>query len=155
MVNGIPASRGIGIGSICVIEEHELKYEAIKIEDTEKEQKRFHEAIEQFKKETEEMAEDIRKRIGPKEAEILESHLVMISDPTMADEMSNMIATGQCSESAVEAVCDMFIGMFSKMDDEFMQQRAADVSDIKLSLLKILLGVQDVDIRKLPPVPSW
>ena len=151
MVNGIPASRGIGIGSICVIEEHELKYEAIKIEDTEKEQKRFHEAIEQFKKETEEMAEDIRKRIGPKEAEILESHLVMISDPTMADEMSNMIATGQCSESAVEAVCDMFIGMFSKMDDEFMQQRAADVSDIKLSLLKILLGVQDVDIRKLPP----
>jgi len=51
MANGIPASRGIGIGSICVIEEHELKYEAIKVEDTEKEQKRFQEAIEQFKKE--------------------------------------------------------------------------------------------------------
>lgn len=150
MLNGIPASHGIGIGSICVIEEYDLTYEAVKIEDTEKEQKRFDKAIEQFKEETSKMAEDIRNRIGPKEAEILESHMVMISDPTMAGEMSKMIAVGQCAEAAVEAVCDMFIGMFSKMDDEFMQQRAADISDIKLSLLKILLGIKDVDIGSVP-----
>ena len=150
MLNGIPASHGIGIGSICVIEEYDLTYEAVKIKDTEKEQKRFDKAIEQFKEETSRMAEDIRNRIGPKEAEILESHMVMISDPTMAGEMSKMIAVGQCAEAAVEAVCDMFIGMFSKMDDEFMQQRAADISDIKLSLLKILLGIEDVDIGSVP-----
>ena len=150
MLNGIPASHGIGIGSICVIEEYDLTYEAVKIEDTEKEQKRFDKAIEQFKEETSKMAEDIRNRIGPKEAEILESHMVMISDPTMAGEMSKMITVGQCAEAAVEAVCDMFIGMFSKMDDEFMQQRAADISDIKLSLLKILLGIKDVDIGSVP-----
>ena len=150
MLNGIPASHGIGIGSICVIEEYDLTYEAVKIEDIEKEQKRFDKAIEQFKEETSRMAEDIRNRIGPKEAEILESHMVMISDPTMAGEMSKMIAVGQCAEAAVEAVCDMFIGMFSKMDDEFMQQRAADISDIKLSLLKILLGIEDVDIGSVP-----
>jgi len=150
MLNGIPASHGIGIGSICVIEEYDLTYEAVKIEDAEKEQKRFDKAIKQFKEETSKMAEDIRNRIGPKEAEILESHMVMISDPTMAGEMSKMIAVGQCAEAAVEAVCDMFIGMFSKMDDEFMQQRAADISDIKLSLLKILLGIEDVDIGSVP-----
>lgn len=150
MLNGIPASHGIGIGSICVIEEYDLTYEAVKIEDAEKEQKRFDKAIKQFKEETSKMAEDIRNRIGPKEAEILESHMVMISDPTMAGEMSKMIAVGQCAEAAVEAVCDMFIGMFSKMDDEFMQQRAADISDIKLSLLKILLGIKDVDIGSVP-----
>ncbi len=151
MINGIPASRGIGIGSICVIAEHELKYDAKKVEDTAAEQKRFDEAIEKFKQETTEMAEDIRKRIGPKEAEILEGHLVMITDPTMAGEMGKMIAAGQCAESAVEAVCDMFIGMFSKMDDELMQQRASDISDIKVSLLKILLGLEDIDISKVAP----
>ncbi|MBQ7615051.1 MAG: phosphoenolpyruvate--protein phosphotransferase [Butyrivibrio sp.] len=150
MYNGIAASRGIGIGSICVIAEHDLSYEAVKVTDIEGEQKRFGDAVEQFKKETSEMAEDIRKRIGPKEAEILEGHLVMISDPTMAGEMGKMIAAGQCAESAVEAVCDMFIGMFSKMDDELMQQRASDISDIKVSLLKILLGIKDIDISKVP-----
>ena len=151
MYNGIAASRGIGIGSICVITEHELKYDAVKVEDTESEKARFDKAVEQFKKETAEMAEDIRKRIGPKEAEILEGHLVMMSDPSMSGEMGKMIAAGQCAESAVEAVCDMFIGMFSKMDDDMMRQRASDICDIKVSLLKILLGIEDIDISKVAP----
>lgn len=151
MLSGISASHGIGIGSIRVIKEHDLHYEAVTIEDTGAEKKRFEDAVEQFKKETAEMAEEIRKRIGPKEAEILESHLLMIDDPTMSGEMRKLIDMGQCSESAVEAVCDSFISLFSELNDEFMQQRATDVSDIKLSLLKLLLGVEDTDIRKVPP----
>ena len=75
----------------------------------------------------------------------------MMSDPTMAGEMEKMIAAGQCAESAVEAVCDMFIGMFSKMDDDMMRQRASDISDIKTSLLKLLLGIKDIDISKVAP----
>ena len=151
MFKGIAASRGIGIGSVCVIKEHDLNYEAKKVEDTAAEKDRFNNAIEKFKKETSEMAEDIRKRIGPKEAEILEGHLVMISDPSMSGEMVKMIDSGQCAESAVEAVCDMFINMFSKMDDDMMRQRASDISDVKVSILKILLGIEDVNISKVAP----
>ena len=151
MFKGIAASRGIGIGSVCVIKEHNLNYEAKKVEDTAAEKDRFNNAIEKFKKETSEMAEDIRKRIGPKEAEILEGHLVMISDPSMSGEMAKMIDSGQCAESAVEAVCDMFINMFSKMDDDMMRQRASDISDVKVSILKILLGIEDVNISQVAP----
>lgn len=151
MLSGISASHGIGIGSIRVIKEHDLHYEAVTIEDIGAEKKRFEDAVEQFKKETAEMAEEIRKRIGPKEAEILESHLLMIDDPTMSEEMRKLIDMGQCSESAVEVVCDSFISLFSELSNEFMQQRATDVRDIKLSLLKLLLGVEDTDIRTVPP----
>ena len=151
MYKGIAASRGIGIGSICVIAEHDLSFEKKKIEDTAAEKERFNKAVDEFKEETMKQAEDIRKRIGPKEAEILEGHLVMISDPSMSGEMTKMIDAGQCAEAAVEAVCDMFIGMFSQMDDEMMKQRASDISDIKVSLLKILLGIKDIDISKVDP----
>ena len=151
MYKGIAASRGIGIGSVCVIAEHDLSYEKRKIEDTASEKERFNKAVEDFKKETSAMAADIRKRLGPKEAEILEGHLVMISDPSMAGEMVKMIDAGQCAEAAVEAVCDMFIGMFSQMDDDMMRQRASDISDIKVSLLKLLLGIHDIDISKVAP----
>ena len=151
MYKGIAASRGIGIGSICVIAEHDLSFEKKKIEDTAAEKERFNKAVDEFKEETMKQAEDIRKRIGPKEAEILEGHLVMISDPSMSGEMAKMIDAGQCAEAAVEAVCDMFIGMFSQMDDEMMKQRASDISDIKVSLLKILLGIKDIDISKVEP----
>ena len=151
MYKGIEASRGIGIGSICLIVEHDLSFESKHIEDTEAEKVRFNSAIDKFKTETAAMAENIRKNIGPKEAEIMEGHLAMVSDPTMAGEMTKMIEAGQCAEAAVTAVCDMFIGMFSKMEDDMMRQRASDISDIKISLLKLLLGIEDVDISKVAP----
>ena len=151
MYKGIEASRGIGIGSICLIVEHDLSFESKHIDDTEAEKARFNEAIDKFKTETAAMAENIRKNIGPKEAEIMEGHLAMIADPTMAGEMTKMIEAGQCAEAAVTAVCDMFIGMFSKMEDDMMRQRASDISDIKISLLKLLLGIADVDISTVAP----
>ena len=138
MYKGIEASRGIGIGSICLIVEHDLSFESKHIDDTEAEKARFNSAIDTFKSETAAMAENIRKNIGPKEAEIMEGHLAMIADPTMAGEMTKMIEAGQCAEAAVTAVCDMFIGMFY-------------ISDIKISLLKLLLGIEDVDISKVAP----
>ena len=85
MYKGIEASRGIGIGSICLIVEHDLSFESKHIDDTEAEKARFNNAIEAFKTETSAMAENIRKNIGPKEAEIMEGHLAMIADPTMAE----------------------------------------------------------------------
>ncbi len=151
MYKGIEASRGIGIGSICLIVEHDLSFESKHIDDVEAEKARFTAAIDKFVAETEEMAENIRKNIGPKEAEIMEGHLAMIADPTMAGEMTKMIEAGQCAEAAVTAVCDMFIGMFSKMEDDMMRQRASDISDIKISLLKILLGIEDVNISQVAP----
>lgn len=151
MYNGIAASRGIGIGSICRLIEHDLSFEAKMVEDTEAEKKRFHEAIDSFMEDTNAMADDIRKNIGPKEAEILLGHAVMMSDPAMSGEMFKMIDSGQCAESALTAVCDMFIGMFSNMEDEMMRQRASDIADVKVSVLKKLLGIEDVDIRNVAP----
>lgn len=150
MLQGIACSRGIGIGSICLITEQDLKFDNSTITDTASEKSRFEEAIEKFKADTTMQANDIRERLGQKEAEILEGHLVMISDPTMSGEMEKMIATGQCAEAAVSAVSDMFIGMFGSMEDDMMRQRAADIRDIKDSLLKILLGIEDIDIALLP-----
>ncbi len=151
MYKGIAASRGIGIGSICRIIEHDLTFEAKQVSDTAAEKERFHAAVNAFVDETTAMAEDIQKRIGPKEAEILQGHVVMISDPSMSGEMEKMIDSGQCAETALTAVCDMFIGMFSKMEDDMMRQRASDIADVKVSVLKKLLGIEDVDISKVAP----
>ena len=150
MYKGIAASRGIGIGKICRIIEPDLSFEARVITDIDAEKARFSKAIEDFVKETNAMAEEVRKNIGPKEAEILLGHAAMMDDPAMSGEMFSMIETGQCAEAALTAVADMFYGIFSTMDDEMMRQRASDIADVKVSLLKILLGVKDVNIGKVP-----
>ena len=150
MYKGIEASGGIGIGSICLITDQDLSFEAKHIEDTEAEKNRLCAAVEALKVKTAAMAENIRKNIGPKEAEIMEGHIAMMTDPALSGEMNKMIDAGQCAEAAVTAVCDMFIGMFSKMEDDMMRQRASDISDVKTGLLKGLLGIEDVDISKVP-----
>ena len=150
MYKGIAASRGIGIGSICRIIEQDLSFEAKLVDDTEAEKARFQKAIDGFIEETYAMADDVRENIGPQEADILMGHAIMIQDPAMSGEMFNMIDGGQCAESALTAVCDMFYGMFSSMDDEMMRQRAADIADVKVCILKKLLGIEDIDISKVP-----
>jgi len=151
MYKGIAASRGIGIGSICRIVEQDLSFETKMVSDTDAEKARFQKAIDEFVEETYAMAEDVRKNIGPKEAEILLGHAVMISDPSMSGEMFSVIEAGQCAEAALTGVCDMFYGIFSTMDDEMMRQRASDIADVKVSILKKLLGIRDIEIGKVAP----
>ena len=150
MYKGIAASRGIGIGSICRIIEQDLSFEAKMVPDVAAEKARFQKAIDDFVEETYAMAEDVKKNIGEKESEILLGHAVMISDPSMSGEMFSMIDAGQCAEAALTGVCDMFYGIFSTMDDEMMKQRASDIADVKVSILKKLLDVKDIEISKVP-----
>ena len=150
MYKGIAASRGIGIGSICRIIEQDLSFETKMVTDIEAEKARFQKAIDDFVEETYAMAEDVKKNIGEKESEILLGHAVMISDPSMSGEMFSMIDAGQCAEAALTGVCDMFYGIFSTMEDEMMKQRASDIADVKVSILKKLLGIKDIEIGKVP-----
>lgn len=121
------------------------------IEDAEAEKERFKSAVEQSIADVSALADDMASRIGEKEAEILNGHLMLLQDPMLTGEIENQIDNDKvCSEFAVETVCNMYADMFASMDDELMQQRAADMRDIKTRMQKILLGVQSVDVSLLP-----
>ena len=149
MLKGIGASQGYGIGKAVVISDAELDYNHIKFTTAENEKDRLQKAVDKFIKETRQLVEEVKKSAGDKEAEILEGHIVMLSDPFMLSQMQDNIDSGSVAEKAVDTVCSMFIDMFSGVDDELTQQRASDVKDIKDSLLSILLGVNTVDISKV------
>ena len=150
MLHGTAASEGIGIGKVMIIEENSLEYTPKTVTDTDAELKRFKDAVEVFCNNTLKQAEQLRKSAGEKEAEILEGHIQIIKDPYLSGEIEKLIEGGQCAEAALEQMCDMFIAMFSATDDELTKQRAADVRDIKSSVLSVLLGVQEVRVSDAP-----
>lgn len=149
-MHGIGASEGYGVGKIIRLEEADLHFEDRKIDNPDAEVERFQEAVEQFTERTRIMAEDMRQRVGEKEAEILEGHILMVSDPSMSDEVINQIKDGVCAERAFSNVCDMFIQIFSAAEDELTNQRVTDIQDMRARLLKILLGKEEVDISQVP-----
>ncbi len=146
---GIAASAGIGIGQIVKIEEHSIEYEARNVEDTQAELERYAKAVERFCEKTLQMSAQVRKRGGEKDAEILEGHNVMLEG--MQDNIEDAIRDGSCAEAAVDMTCDFFISVFLSAPEELTRQRAADVKDIKTRMLKILLGIEDVDISGVEP----
>ena len=149
MLKGVGASAGIGIGKVICIREQNLDYSQVQYQGAEQEKARLKQAVETFCEKTQRMAEDIRQRVGQKESEIL-SGQVMLSDPFMVSQMEDAIQSGSCAEAAVDTVCQMYIEMFSNVEDELMKQRATDIEDIKTRMLRLLLGVESVDMASLP-----
>ena len=151
MFKGTNASAGIGIGKAAIIKENELVIRPEKVIDAEAEIQRFKGALEKTIAATQKMADDLASRVGEKEAEIMQGHLMLLNDPMLTNEIESAI-TGDnvCSEFAIETVCTMYADMFASMDDELMQQRATDMRDIKVRLQQVLQGVKPVDIAALP-----
>ena len=137
-MKGTSASAGIGIGKAAIVEETELVIKKETISDAAAEKERFQAALKQAMEETEALAKDLATRVGEKEAEILNGHLMLLSDPMLTGEIENTIAgENACSEYAIENVCNMYADMFASMGDELMQQRATDMRDIKTRMQKI------------------
>lgn len=150
-MKGTSASAGIGIGKAVIVEETELIISKTPVEDAEAEKSRFQSAVKLAMEQTEALAKDLATRVGEKEAEILNGHILLLSDPMLVGEIESTISgENVVSEYAVEAVCNTYADMFASMGDELMQQRATDMRDIKTRIQKILLGVSSVDIAALP-----
>ena len=151
MYKGTNASSGIGIGTAVIVEETELVIEKKTVADTNGEVERFKGALDKTMKDTEALAADLATRVGEKEAEILQGHLMLLMDPMLIGEIENTIkGENICSEFAIEMVCTMYANVFAGMDDELMQQRATDMRDIKTRMQRVLLGAETVDIASLP-----
>lgn len=151
MYKGTGASAGIGIGKVVIVEEKELVIKRENITDAAAEVQRFKGALETSMKQTEALAADLAQRVGEKEAEILNGHIMLLSDPMLTGEIEAMITNDSVnSEFVIETVCTNYANVFASMGDELMQQRATDMKDIKTRMQKVLLGVESVDIAALP-----
>lgn len=146
---GIGVSEGYGIGKAVVIQELKLDYPGKSFTDAQTESARLDAAVKKFTAETKALISELSANAGEKNAEILQGHLAMLADPFMIGQMKDTISGGVIAEEAVDNVCNMFHMIFSSAEDELTRQRATDVSDIKTGLLKILLGVEEIDIANV------
>lgn len=150
MNKGIAGSAGYGVGKVVIISDAKPEYENRTITDTDAEIKIYDDAVAAFTEKTHAMAEAMKESVGEHNAEILEGHILLLTDPGMDEITKGAIMSGTCAEAAFESTCDMFAGMFQMADDELTRQRATDIGDIKVRMLKILTGTPDVNISEVP-----
>jgi phosphotransferase system enzyme I (PtsI) len=152
MFTGIAASRGIAIGPAFILQEFSPVVTRVTLspEDSEKELDRLNQAILETKEQIETIKKRAEEELGAEEAEIFAAHLMMVSDPEFLGAIRNHVTEQRVNaEAAIQEVVDMYVNLFSAMDDEYMRERAADVRDVGRRILRNLMGIKDISLSEL------
>lgn len=149
MLQGIPASGGFAIGKILKLEDRAIPYNKHAFRGIQAEQRRYESALHTFTRQTESAVGALRRIVGKEEADIFTGHIYMAHDPDIQKHIKEKIAGGFNAELAMESACDSVIDMFLHADSDITKQRAADVRDVKQSLLRILTDT-DTRTKEIP-----
>ena len=148
---GVAASPGIGIGQALIYKEKPMDSLEREIADPKLELERYRSAVETFCRVTQVKADRVAEMAGKEQGDIIRCQADMIRDPYMNGQVEGRIASGQSAEAALSASCDLFIDLFTASEDEITRQRAADIRDLRGSMLRLLLGLPEMDFSALQP----
>ena len=148
---GVAASLGIGIGQALIYKEKPMDSLEREIADPKLELERYRSAVETFCRVTQVKADRVAEMAGKEQGDIIRCQADMIRDPYMNGQVEGRIASGQSAEAALSASCDLFIDLFTASEDEITRQRAADIRDLRGSMLRLLLGLPEMDFSALQP----
>lgn len=148
---GVAGSPGIGIGHALVYKEKPMDSLEREIADPRLELERYRSAVETFCRVTQAKADRVDGMAGKQQGDIIRCQVDMIRDPYLSGQVEGRIDSGQSAEAALSASCDLFIDLFTAAEDELTRQRAADVRDVRGAMLRLLLGLPEVDFSALKP----
>lgn len=143
MLKGIAASDGVAVAKAYLLVQPDLSFNKTSVEDTDAEATRLDDALAKSTEELQAIRDKAAQSLGEAEAQVFDAHLMVLSDPEMVGQIKQNIQDNKVNaEAALKEVTDMYIGMFEAMDDNaYMQERAADISDVAKRILAHLLGV--------------
>lgn len=137
--NGVGVGHGLVRGRIMNYSPREGRPETREISDIKSEQSRFRLARYIAVKELALLYEKAYAEFGESAAMIFYIHQVMLDDDTFTDMVCSLIETKRINaESAVYDACIELSKMFNGLDDGYMRERKADVSDISERVIAIL-----------------
>ena len=142
-VSGIAASDGIAQAKAYLLIEPDLTVEKTSVTDTGAEKDRLTKAIDESKEQLGKIRSIAAEALGEEEAQVFDAHVMVLSDPDLIDQTHAVIDNDKVNaEFAFKQVTDTFVAMFEGMEDNaYMQERAADIKDVRKRVLARLLNV--------------
>ena len=99
--------------------------------------------------ELEAVIEDFQAK-GQKEGAIFQAHLELLDDEDVWSEILDAVNDGVNPTQAVEIVYNQYIEIMGAVNDPMMQERVADLKDVKNRLQRNLAGIPEINLSKLP-----
>jgi len=151
-IKGIAASPGIVIGKAFKIgrEEFVIPKEPIRVEDIPLQIQLFEEALIKTRREIIELQKRIAVDMGQEQAEIFDAHLLVLEDRLIIEEVISRLKKELVNVAYIfSEVLKKYIDVFSKIEDEYLKERTADVNDVGKRILRHLLGKKRTALEDL------
>src|SRR5699024_3094450 len=146
-MKGTAASDSSAIAKTYLLVEPDLSFQKGTVQNSKAEKERLHKAIDTTKEELTHIRERAADKMGEEEARIFDAHRMLLEDPELVQTMETAIEeNSHNAETALWNATDTFITLFEQMEDNaYMQERAADIRDVRKRVLSHLLGVSYPD----------
>ena len=142
VLNGIPASPGIGIGRAFVLKEEAWSYVFRRLprDEVKKEIVRFRQAVAKARTDILSTREKTLKVLGKTHAALINTHLMILDDPLFRDVEKKIGHDLMNAEAAMVAMLDEVTRKFDQLSDEYIRQRKDDIVDVAKHVMRHLLG---------------
>ncbi len=149
-IKGINASEGISQAKVLRIIEEELDLSK-KIGKPEIEIKTLNQAVVKASEQIKQLITNASKNnLGEDKLAIFNAHLQIANDPSMIDEIKVIIKNQNCNAGyALATIQQKYVNLFSNMDNEYMQERAADIKDVCHRIQLIIANKTEVDLASI------
>ena len=143
-LKGIPAAPGVAFSKAYVLkpkEEFVIPKKEISEEQVPVEISRLEDALINTRREILEIQKKIAQEMTADDAQIFEAHLLVIEDRMLIDEVILRIKNERLSVEYIFAESlKKYIQVFSRIEDEYLRERVADINDVGRRILQHLLG---------------
>ncbi|MFH1458533.1 MAG: phosphoenolpyruvate--protein phosphotransferase [Candidatus Omnitrophota bacterium] len=144
-LKGIAAAPGISFGPAHKIgkEEFVIPKKDILEEEIPLQIQLFEEALIKTRREIIELQKRIGSEMGQEEAQIFDAHLLVLEDRMLIEEVISRLKKEKvCVVYIFSGVLKKYIDVFSRIEDEYLRERIADINDVGKRVLRHLLGAE-------------
>jgi phosphotransferase system, enzyme I, PtsP len=142
---GLPAAPGFGRGHAHLLQPQVsfALVEETRADDPDEERKRFKRAVMESVEEIESLKGRLAARMPEFDPAIVDTHRMMLEDRGFLSKVETAIGHGLTAEASLKRVVEEYLDQFVRMSDGYLRDRAVDLKDVGLRILKNLLGVTE------------
>ncbi|MGD8420054.1 MAG: phosphoenolpyruvate-utilizing N-terminal domain-containing protein, partial [Gammaproteobacteria bacterium] len=145
VVKGVAGAPGMAIGEALVLNRG-VNLESVpdrKTADIEGELKSFREAVRKVRDELMEQAELMRASLPEEECALFLAYAQMLGGGSLIDDTERSIETGNWAPSSWRDTVEQHAHVFTQMEDDYLAERANDIRDLGLRVLRKLMLEQN------------
>jgi phosphoenolpyruvate-protein phosphotransferase (PTS system enzyme I) len=153
VLRGMGVSPGVAIGRAVIVETRtqDVFRQSLPEDQVAAEVARLHEAVEHARRQLETTRAEVGDELGADLAGIFDAHLLLLSDVKFVGPVEERIRTQKVNaEWAVHKTAEELDQRFAQMDNAYLRERGADLTDVTRHLLRSLQGTSHRETELAP-----